>query len=169
MMTKADVAIVGAGPIGIEMAVALKRAGISYLHFDSKQIGQTISWFAPQTRFFSSNERIAIAGVPLQTPDQFKATREEYLAYLRGVVQQFDLKIETYCPVIAIDRAKTGHVVIVQNSIGRQRVHAARIVLCTGGTDRPRKLNIPGQDLPHVSYYLQDPHAFFKKRLLIVG
>ena len=57
------------GPIGLELAVALKRAGVDYLHFDAKQIGYTISWFAPQTRFFSSNERIAIAGVPLQTPD----------------------------------------------------------------------------------------------------
>ncbi|HEY1923342.1 MAG TPA: NAD(P)-binding domain-containing protein, partial [Tepidisphaeraceae bacterium] len=72
----ADVAIVGAGPIGIEVAVALKRAGISYLHFDARQIGYTVSWFAPQTRFFSSNERIAIAGVPLFTPDQTKCTRE---------------------------------------------------------------------------------------------
>src|ERR1700722_14325309 len=87
----ADVAIVGAGPIGLELAVALKRRGVDYIHFDAKQIGYTVSWFAPQTRFFSSNERIAIAGVPLITPDQTKCTREEYLAYLRGIVQMLDL------------------------------------------------------------------------------
>src|ERR687895_1208963 len=98
-----QVAVVGAGPIGLEMAVALKQARVPYLHFDAKQIGHTISWIAPQTRFFSSNERIAIAGVPLQTPDQAKASREEYLAYLRGVVQQFDLRVNTYEPVVAIE------------------------------------------------------------------
>jgi len=38
----------GAGPVGLEIGVALKRAGIQYLHFDAKQIGYTISWFAPQ-------------------------------------------------------------------------------------------------------------------------
>jgi len=65
--SSAEVAIVGAGPIGLELAVRLKTAGIDSLHFDARQIGYTISWFAPQTRFFSSNERIAIAGVPLQT------------------------------------------------------------------------------------------------------
>ena len=54
--------VIGAGPIGLELAVALKAAGFDYLHFDAKQIGYTVSWFAPQTRFFSSNERIAIAG-----------------------------------------------------------------------------------------------------------
>src|SRR6266581_5751211 len=99
---RADVAIIGAGPIGIELAVALKRAGIDYLQFDARQIGHTISWFPPQTRFFSSNDRIAIAGVPLQTADQMKCTREQYLAYLRGIVQQFDLKINTYEPVAGI-------------------------------------------------------------------
>src|SRR5271170_3631618 len=85
------VGVIGAGPIGLELAVALKQRGIDYLHFDAKQIGFTISWFAPQTRFFSSNERIAIAGVPLNTPDQTKSTREQYLAYLRSIAQQFDL------------------------------------------------------------------------------
>src|SRR5438552_4923422 len=99
-----DVAVIGAGPIGLELAVALKRAGFDYLHFDAKQIGYTVSWFAPQTRFFSSNERIAIAGVPLQTPDGGKCTREQYLTYLRTVVEQFDLKVRTYEPVVGIER-----------------------------------------------------------------
>src|SRR5665213_2204860 len=107
---RTDVAVVGAGPIGLELAVALKRAGIDYQHFDAKQIGYTVSWFAPQTRFFSSNERIAIAGVPLFTPDQTKSTREQYLAYLRSIVQQFDLRIRTYEPVTGIERAGDGFV-----------------------------------------------------------
>src|SRR3954454_23051236 len=101
---RSDVAIIGAGPIGLELAVALKRNNIDYVHFDAKQIGYTISWFAPQTKFFSSNERIAIAGVPLDTPDQNKATREESLAYLRGVVTQFDLRINTYEPLVGMAR-----------------------------------------------------------------
>src|SRR3954471_19671557 len=105
----ADVVIIGAGPIGLEIAVALKRAGITnYLHFDAKQIGYTISWFAPGTRFFSSNERIAIAGVPLQTDDLNKSTREQYLAYLRTVVELFDLRINTYEPVVGIERESNG-------------------------------------------------------------
>src|ERR1700712_1786157 len=100
-----DVAIIGAGPIGLELAVALKRAGITnYLHFDAKQIGYTISWFAPGTRFFSSNERIAIAGVPLQSEDQNKTTREQYRPYLRPGAHLYDLQINTYEPVTGIER-----------------------------------------------------------------
>src|SRR5438105_6052186 len=39
------VAIIGAGPIGLELAVAFKRAGIDYVHFDAGQIGSTIEWY----------------------------------------------------------------------------------------------------------------------------
>src|SRR5665213_689566 len=142
-MLQTDVAVVGAGPIGLELAVALTRAKIDYRHFDAKQIGYTVSWFAPGTRFFSSNERIAIAGVPLQTPEQGKATREEYLAYLRGVVEQFDLKIHTFEPVVNIAR-KAGGFEITTRPVGGPRVCAAnKLVLVTGGTDRPRRLDIP--------------------------
>jgi thioredoxin reductase (NADPH) len=165
----ADIAVVGAGPIGLELAVALKRAGIDYVHFDAKQIGYTISWFAPQTRFFSSNERIAIAGVPLQTPDQQKATREQYLAYLRGIAMQFDLRVRTYEPIVRIERSGGGFVLTSRHRGGQRTTRVKRLVLATGGTDHPRRLNIPGEDLPHVSHYFQDPHAYFGKRLLIVG
>ena len=160
-----DVAIIGAGPIGIESAVALKRAGLDYVHFDAKQVGYTISWFAPQTRFFSSNERIAIAGVPLQTVDQGKCSREQYLTYLRQIVQMYDLRVNTYEPVTAIDRDGDGHVL----TTAKGTYHARAVVLSTGGTDRPRLLGVPGENLPHVTHYFQDPHTYFRKRLLVVG
>ena len=130
---------------GIGLAVALKKHGVDYLHFDAKQVGYTISWFAPQTKFFSSNERIAIAGVPLNTADQSKATREEYLAYLRGVVQQFDLQINTCEPLTAIDRQPGGgfHLTTTPPG-GRRTCRVRKLILVTGGTDHPRLLNIPG-------------------------
>jgi thioredoxin reductase (NADPH) len=162
-------AIVGAGPIGLELAVAMKRAGIDYLHLDAKQIGYTISWYAPQTRFFSSNERIAIAGVPLVTPEQQKATREQYLAYLRGIVEQFDLHIHTYEPVTDIVRNGLNFEISTAPSGSKRTWRARSVILATGGTDRPRMLNVPGEDLPHVSHYFDDPHKYFRRNLLIVG
>jgi thioredoxin reductase (NADPH) len=71
-----DVIVIGAGPVGLELAVALKLAGIDYLHLEAGQIGHTISRWPRNTRFFSSPERIGIAGVPLQTIDQEHATGE---------------------------------------------------------------------------------------------
>ncbi len=169
-MIQTDVAIVGAGPIGIELAVALKRAKVDYFHFDAGQIGHTISWFAPQTPFFSSTERIAIAGVPLHTPAQGKATREQYLMYLRGVVEQFDLSIKTYEPIIDLQKDASGFVLTsVPRGGAEQKHHAKKVVLVTGGTNRPRMLNIPGEELPHVKHYFDDPHNYFRTNLLIIG
>jgi thioredoxin reductase (NADPH) len=164
-----DVAVIGAGPIGLELAVALKSAGVDYLQFDARQIGYTVSWFAPQTKFFSSNDRIAIAGVPLQTADQNKATREQYLAYLRSVVQQFDLSVRTYEPVLKVERDGREFRLTTRAGGSERTCTARKVVFCTGGTDRPRRLGIPGEDLPHVSHYFKDPHLYFRRRLLVVG
>lgn len=165
-----DVAIIGAGPIGLELAVGLKRAGIEYLHFEKGQIAQTISQFPPQTRFFSSSERIAIAGVPIQKTDQAKCTREEYLSYLRNIVCQFGLEVQTYEPVISLVRLETdGFVIRTQRSVGERICRAGSVVLAIGDMAGPRLLDIPGESLPHVSHYFEEPHKYFQRRVLIVG
>lgn len=165
-----DVLIIGAGPIGIELAVALKRAGVLHVQLDAGQIGSTIHWYAPQTHFFSSPERIAIAGVPLQTLDQTKATREEYLTYLRAVVLQFDLDIQTYERVTSlIHRADGMFEVTSRRANGERRWLARNVILAIGDMHRPRLLDIPGEELPHVSHYFRDPHLYFRRRVLIVG
>lgn len=170
------IALIGAGPLGIEMAVALKRAELPYTHFEAGQVGSTMQWWAPGTRWFSSNDRISIAGVPLVTPQQEKATREEYLAYLRSVVGQFDLKIETYTQIAGIARPEAPDApftLTLRHALHPQhperRVTADKVILATGGTAVPNLLHIPGENLPHVSHYFQDPHTYFNKRLLIVG
>jgi thioredoxin reductase (NADPH) len=170
MEHQTDVMVVGAGPIGLELAVALKRERMDYVQLDAKQIGHTISWFPPQTRFFSSSDRIAIAGVPLQTPDQNKCTREQYLAYLRTVVEQFELKVNTYEAVVGIaPQPGGGFAVTTSPAGGERRYRCRRLVLATGGTAKPRKLGIPGENLPHVCTRLDDPHIYFRKGLLVVG
>ncbi|MEM7051716.1 MAG: NAD(P)-binding domain-containing protein [Acidobacteriota bacterium] len=169
-MQHSDVIVIGAGPIGIEMAVALKGAGISYRHFEAAAIGATIAWYAPQTHFFSSPERIAIAGVPLQTQDQSKATREEYLLYLRNVVLQFGLEIATYEPVTRVTPREGGGFAVTTVRRGRQHHWSAdRVVLAIGDMHQPRRLGIAGEDLPHVSHYLGEPHRYFGRRVLVVG
>ncbi len=167
--SRTRVVIVGAGPIGLELAVALTRHAIPFEIVDAGAIGQTISWWAPQTRWFSSNERIAIAGVPLLTNDQAKATREQYLTYLRGIVAQFGIRVRSYQPVTDIVSLDDGFRVITQ-AVGRQQaIICQAVVLASGGTDAPRRLGIPGEDLPHVDGYLREPHRYVGRRVLILG
>ncbi len=164
-----DVFVVGAGPIGLELAVALKRRNVDCIQVDAGQIGHTISWYPTAARFFSSPERIAIAGVPIMTVDQTKATKEEYLAYLRGIVVQFDLPVRTYERVIGLEKAGDRFLVRTESRSGTAEFRAKRVVLAVGDMARPRRLGIPGEDLPHVSHYFTDPHPYFRRQLVIVG
>lgn len=169
MTEMTDVAIIGAGPIGIELAVALKRAGLSVCHFDAHQIGYTISWWPRQTYFFSTTERIELAGIPIPNTDQGRVTGEGYLAYLRSLVEQFDLDIQTYEPVVDLRQQDDEFILVTAPAAGQRQYRARKVVLAIGDMHRPNRLDIPGEDLPHVDHYFVEPHRYFRKRLLIVG
>jgi thioredoxin reductase (NADPH) len=164
-----NIAIIGAGPIGIELAVALKRAGVNYLHFDAQQIGYTISWWPRETYFFSTTERIELAGIPIPNTAQGRVTGEQYLAYLRSIVEGFDLKINTYEPVVDIRKQENSFLLTTQPAMGKCHYLAHKLVIAIGDMHRPNRLGLPGEDLPHVDHYFIDPHRYFRKKLLIIG
>lgn len=165
MKDSAAVAIIGAGPLGIEMAIALKLARIPYLHFDKAQAVQMIYNFPPGTHFFSSSERIGIAGIPVQTLDQQKCSREQYLAYIRSVILKYKLHINTFEEIR--DIGKNQDFILHTGQTKSYRV--PYLIIATGSTSFPRRLNIPGEDLEHVSVKMLDPHKYFQKRVLIIG
>lgn len=162
MSFDAAVGIIGAGPLGVELAAALELSGISYLLFDKGQMGQMIYNFPPQTYFFSSSERISIAGIPIQTLDQQKCSREQYLAYLRMVADTFKIKIHAFEEVLEI---KEGYELVT--SKGTYRVQY--LVIATGSTSTPRMLYVPGEDLPQVSSKMIDPHMYVQQKVAIIG
>ncbi len=165
-----DVAVIGAGPIGIEMASVLKRAGVNYLHFESGPLGNTITRWPRNTHFFSSPEWISICGIPIQTAGQEIVTGEHYLAYLRLVVETLDLDVNTYETVTGISGAPGAFTIESKNLAGQDRRHTARfVILATGDMNHARKLSVPGEQLPHVTHYWIDPHLYFQRELLIVG
>jgi len=163
-------AIIGAGPIGIELAVAFKQAAIDYVHLDASQIGSTIQWYPLEMLFHSRADLLSISGVPLQVSDQQKPKREEYLAYLRSVVQQFALEIRTHEQVERAVRHPEGGFELRTRAIAGARLYRVDlVVVAIGAMHAPRLLGIPGEDAPNVSHYFRDPHDFFGKQLLIVG
>ena len=167
--SETDVVIIGAGPIGIETAVGLKEAGVGYVHFEAGQIAQTIYNWPPDTRFLSSPEWITIAGFPIQTPVQDILFGEQYLAYLRSIVEFFDLDVRTYERVVAVERLDAGFLVTTERRGERFTTRAEKIIFATGDMVRPNSLGIPGEHLPHVSHRLEDPHKFFRTRHVVIG
>ena len=184
-LPETDVLLVGAGPIGLEMAAALKLADIRYLQLEAGNLASTISWYAPGTQIFSAPERLAIAGVPFLLSPQVRATREDYLNYLRTVAALHKLEVRSYRRVVGIRKRDGGFEVdIVRSAHGvggpaeiahapqtmpNERVRCSKIILAIGDMHRPNLLGIPGEELPHVSHYFEEPHRYFGQKVTIVG
>jgi len=170
MKYDAEVAIIGAGPLGLELAAALKLSHISYLQFDKGQAAQMIDNFPLQTIFFSSTERIGIAGMPIQTDNQQKCTREHYLAYIRSVMMHYSLSLHSYEEVVEIQKNSSDSFIL--NTVTSAKLHTYTVrfvVIATGGTSSPRLLGVPGEELPHVSVKMAEPHHYFRKQIVIIG
>lgn len=166
---RTEVAIVGGGPIGLELAAALQELDVDVILFEAQQIGHTISRWPRNTHFYSTAERIAIAGVPIPVVDQEHITGEQYLAYLRAVVQQFDLRINAYERVVGLERRDDGFALRTRTHAGERAYRSRTVVLAIGDMAAPKEIGIPGEERPHVSHVLDDPHRYFRQRLLVVG
>ncbi|MFP5213546.1 MAG: NAD(P)-binding domain-containing protein [Acidobacteriota bacterium] len=174
-----NVLVIGAGPIGIEVASGFKYAGADYIQIEAGALAQTIYNWPGRARFFSAPERVAVAGIPLQTPHQEMIPREEYLAYLRGVVEIRGLKVSTYERAISIEgtgASKSGFRVATESLTGGREIFCSHIVFATGDMRFHNKLDIPGEDTVYqslgidmVRHTLEDPHLYFGRKVLVVG
>lgn len=164
-----EVAIIGGGPIGVEMAITLERLNVSYILFEAAQLGDAFMKWPPETHFFSTPEHVALAGIPVHNLDQRPITGEQYLAYLRTLVEAFDLNLHNYEPVTAIRPFPEQFLLTTKHRTGPRTYACRYVIAATGGMAGPRMLHIPGEDLPHVTHYFPGPHPYFRTRLLIVG
>lgn len=169
MIPYTETAVIGAGPIGIELAIALQRLNHDTILFEATQVGDAFMRWPKETRFFSSSEHLALAGVPVQTISQLAPTGDDYLAYLRMLVEMFDLNLHNYEPLQSITKDDKGFLLRTQHRTGEQLYRCRHVVLATGGMAGPRLLNIPGENLPHVTHYFPGPHPYFRTRVLVVG
>ena len=135
-MNRPDVIVIGAGPIGLETAAAITRAGRKVIVVDSGPIGATIArQFPPATRFFSSPDRLEIAGFAISDAGQEKLSREYYLTYLRNVVTTLDLDVMTFHHVERITRRDDCFEVQLTTRSGKSvQLEGSALVLATGGT-----------------------------------
>jgi thioredoxin reductase (NADPH) len=166
-----DVLIVGAGPSGLATAIAAKHFGLDYVVLEQGALVDGIVRFPLNMVFFTTPELMEIGGIPLTTPYD-KPTRFEALQYYRKVVNTFQLQVSLYEEVIAVQRGENGEPFVVESRTARgvTRVREARhVVLAMGYYNKPNLLNVPGEDLPHVSHFYREAHLHYRQRVVIVG
>lgn len=166
-----DVLIVGAGPSGLATAIAAKHFGLDYVVLEQGALVDAIVRFPVNMVFFTTPELLEIGGMPLTTPYD-KPTRHEALQYYRKVVDTFQLQVSLHEKVIAVRPGAGGEPFTVESRTARgvTRVREARnVVLAMGYYEKPNLLDVPGEDLPHVSHFYREAHLHYRQRVVIVG
>jgi len=169
-----DVLVVGAGPAGLATAIAATKRGLSCQVIEKGALVNSLLHYPTEMVFFTTPELMEIGGMPFVSPYD-KPTRMEALRYYRRVSDAFKLDVVFDETVVAVSRDSTiGHggalVVDTKSARGvRRSWHALTVVLATGAYDVPNRMDIPGEELPHVSHYYSQPHPFFRKKVVIVG
>lgn len=165
-----DVLIVGAGPAGLAAAIAARRRSLSALVIEQGALVNSLLHYPTHMVFFTTPELLEIGGLPFVSPHE-KPTRDEALRYYRKVTDVCGLSIAAYERVTAVRKGADGVFrVTAQPRHGEPVVRQARaVVLATGAYDFPNRLDIPGEDLPHVSHFYTEAHPYYRQQVVIVG
>jgi len=168
-MSVRDVIVIGGGPSGLATALALKRLGIDYLVLEKGTLVDAIRRFPINMVFFTTPELMEIGGVPFTTPYE-KPTRLEALQYYRKVTDAYELQVSLHEEALTVEQEDGVFVIETRSERGARRVRQARIVVfAMGYFDRPNRLGVPGEDLPHVRHFYDEAHNYYRKRVVIVG
>ena len=167
-----DVLIVGAGPSGLATAIAAKHFNLDYVVLEQGALVDGIVRFPINMVFFTTPELLEIGGLPLTSPYD-KPTRAEALQYYRKVVDTFQLQVSLFEQVTSIQPPSAPDepfTVESRTTRGVTRIREARnVVLAMGYYTQPNMLNIPGENLPHVTHFYKEAHPYYRQRVVIVG
>lgn len=183
-----DLLIIGAGPAGIAAAHEAKKAGLEYVVIEKGLIANTIYNYPVGLTVFSTTNELEFEAGGLD-PAREKPTREELLSYYVRFVLDNDLNVRTeetvtkVCASPHVSKGDTTNLSVpplltcglahsdrsFSLTTDRGEYHTKTILFAIGAMDHPRKLNVPGEDLPHVFDHFRETYPWVKKKALIVG
>jgi thioredoxin reductase/ferredoxin len=157
-----DVVIVGLGPAGLSAALAAHERGLRYVAIEQGPLGGTVASFPREKLVLTAPVDIPVHGRFARR----ETSKEELLALWRGLAERTGLRARTGERVLGIDRAPDG-TLCVRAASGAVRARA--VVLAIGRRGTPRRLGVPGEDRPKVTYQLTDPGLHRGREVLVVG
>lgn len=167
---KVDVIIVGGGPCGLSVAIALKDQGINALVIEKGNVVDTLYRFPTHQQFFSTSEKLEIGGVPFIIEAR-KPKRNQALAYYREVVKRKQINVHTFEKVERITKKDNSFFAVEStNKNGENCFYEAKnIVIATGYYDSPNYMNIPGENQNKVFHYFKEAHPYFDCDVTVIG
>ncbi|KPP98560.1 MAG: thioredoxin reductase (NADPH) [Bacteroidetes bacterium HLUCCA01] len=156
--------IIGAGPIGLACGIALKRKNIPFRIIDKGCLTNSIYHYPVNMTFFSTSDRLEIGGIPFISHN-VKPTRREALEYYRRVTEHFQLPVHLYEKVSSIS-GNDGNFTVTTDKATYQ---AQKVVIASGFYSDPHRMNVPGEDLPKVKHYYDEPHPYAFQNVVVIG
>jgi len=169
-----DLIIIGAGPAGLSAADAAAREGLDYLVIEKGTIADTIRQYPVGRTLFSTPNELEMREGALH-PVREKPTREELLSHYIHFVLDGDLRINSGEEVIGIEHPEPEIFTVrttTLNTLGQETkatYTARRLLFAIGAMARPRRLNVPGEELPKVHHRFIEPYPYVRKEALVVG
>lgn len=163
--TEIPLLIIGAGPIGLACGLEAQKAGIDYLILEKGCLVNSLYHYPVNMTFFSTSERLEIGGIPFVS-NNAKPTRAEALEYYRRVSIAAGLRIHLFEEVVTVKPQNTGKFMVTSS---RGSYRCRYVIIATGFYDIPYLLNVPGENLPKVKHYYDDPHYYAFQNVLVVG
>ena len=168
-----DLLIIGAGPAGLSAAAAAAREGLSYLVIEKGTIADTMRHYPVGRTLFSTVNELEMREGTL-IPVREKPTREELLSHYIHFVLDQDLQVNTEEEVTDVARFEPDGFIVktlhrTESAQAPRSYQARRVLFAIGAMAHPRRLNIPGEDLPKVHHLFVEPYAYIRKDALVVG
>ncbi len=164
-----DVLVIGAGPTGMACAIDAQRAGFRSALVDKGCLCNSLFHYPSYMTFFTTSELLEIGNIPFPSLNA-KPNRNEALEYYRKVAEHYRLDVRQNRLVLSVSGQDGDFHVHTQDKFGRAGVyHTRKLVIATGFYDLPNYLSIPGEELPKVLHYYDDPHPYYDLDVVIIG
>ena len=160
-----DLIVIGAGPAGLSCAIEAQNAGMNYLVLDQGGIVNSIQHFQRDMFFFSTPELLEIGGIPFVVPTT-RPTSLDCVNYYRSVTEHYGLHCKFFEPIESCLKRDGEFILTGARGI---EFKSRAVVIATGYYDAPTPLDVPGEQLPHISHLYRDPLPFYRQDVLIVG
>jgi putative YpdA family bacillithiol system oxidoreductase len=157
-----DVVIVGAGPAGISASLRAIEHNLKYVTLEQDTIGGAVAKYPRQKLVMTSPVEFPMYG----KFRKLELSKENLLEFWQQVMQRADFKARTGEKVDSVQRGEDGVFTVVSS---KETYRSRAVVLALGRTGTPRKLGVPGEELPKVMYRLIEADHYVNKRILVVG